>query len=142
MLACASRRRRDICDGQPRTMNTTSSSPSQKHIVTSRMTFFERETKVFEDKTTGISVKKANRKYPCPQPGCINPVVIFLDKSGYQNPYQYRRSYYTKGKTRAQRDSVLAGLFENAIAEQQRHGGSIRSYFSEKEMYGNLPSLS
>ncbi len=56
--------------------------------------------------------------------------MSFLDKAGYQNPYLQLRSCLAKGKTRAEQVGVLADLFENAVAEQQRRGGTIRSHFA------------
>ena len=93
------------------------------------MTFVGTEHKnVFSRSTTKLN-KKLFLKYECPKPGCVTPIVSFLDKTGFNNPYQHLKSCYARGQSATQQQAVLRALYAEAQSTADRLGGSLKSHF-------------
>jgi len=108
-------------------------------VVKALMKFEGKETK------TIVGVERKYLKYKCPKPGCRNPVVSFLEGSGFHNPQQHLFTCYAKGKPKSEQISIVNKLYEHARTLSTTQGGTIRSHFNafalseyEQAMHGYL----
>ncbi len=102
--------------------------PTPKEVVMGIMTFIGKETKQVPGRS-GVSHERTVIKYRCPKPGCPNPEVSFLEKTGFRNPYQHLRSCYARGRSSEQQDEAVKVLYAEALELHRKRGGTIRSHF-------------
>lgn len=102
---------------------------SPKEVVQAVMTLQSREKKSVTEK--GQSVQRVFLSYRCPKPSCAVKVITFKEKSGFQNPYSHLRSCYGRGKSFAQQQSILEGMYTSARDTMEHSGGNIRQHFQD-----------
>ncbi len=101
-----------------------SSHPTPKEIVHSLMSFVKTENKLMTNNATGNEVSKVFLNYRCPKPGCPKPIVIFVDKSGFNNPFSHLQSCYGRGGSLQERGIILKELFEKGRQDVESKGGT------------------
>ncbi len=99
-----------------------------KLIVIALTPYDVEETKTVLHKRTGKMIYRTYLKYKCRKSGCPRPVVIFLENSGYRNPYQHLRSCFARGKK--QKGEIACYVSSTA----EKLGGTIRSHFHIKSL--------
>ena len=126
-------------------MENSNLTVKPKDVVSSLLEFQGRETREIKERGTGLTVRKVYLKYKCLKPGCINPQVIFQDKTDFRNPYHHLRSCYTKGELPEKQDELPADMHIKERNEMESRGGTICSHFnvntlsqSEQCMYGHI----
>ena len=104
---------------------------NQKEVVTSIMKCVGSE--IVSSRGEGELTKKFV-KYRCPNSGCVDPIVRFLEKSGFSNPYRHLLSCYARNQLIAAQQKVVSPLLAEARTEARRSGCSILDYLSGKSL--------
>ena len=85
---------------------TTASTKEEIHFH-ALMTYGGKETKNVTDRKTSRVCTKVYLKYRCPKFNCLSPMVSFMDKSGFNNPYTNLRTCYWKGLSSEKQENAL-----------------------------------
>lgn len=88
--------------------------PTPKKIVSSFMSYVEKETRRIRDKKTKIGIDRGYLQCSCLKPTCTSSFVSFQDSIGFKNPYMCLHSCYGKGLSPKKQEELLLHSFKDA----------------------------
>lgn len=110
-------------------MSSPKPVPKQKVVVLQLMEFFQTE-QLSETSKNGIAIPRLFLFHKCPRKECSVKVIKFLDKTGYNNPFTHLRTCYGKGKSLAEQESHILGLYGRHLKEKKPWVVQFVSIFS------------